>query len=211
MNQLISSNSTNISVNTQRVAALELLAGQLKSHAGTLSFDQHINDPTHTLHGRIMTTETDLQTLTTTLATLSNHVATLGIAPEWQQLTSVTHNGSTSNWVSGSDLLIDGFGAWQPASVCIHSLIDANGDPVYRCELRGQIRSNTGSFAGNTQGLLVIPINLRPKKSQLHVVRAQVGETIGSIHLSSNGAVNVNDINANEGYLHLEGISWTTN
>lgn len=153
----------------------------------------------------------DLGSLRETLNTLVSYA----VAPPWQLLTSVTFAGATTNWVTGSNLVIDGFNSWQPASVIIHSYIDSNGDPVYRCQLRGQIRSslNPAVFAASAN-LLTIPAALRPLKSQFHIVRAQVGaDTIGSIQiLSTNGAVNVIDVDTNvEGHLHLEGIVWYTN
>ena len=65
----------------------------------------------------------DLGSLRETLDTLVSYA----VAPPWQLLTSVSFAGETTNWVTGSNLAIDGFNSWQPASVIIHSYIDSNG------------------------------------------------------------------------------------
>ena len=164
------------------------------------------------MHGRIRTNETDLQSLTSTVNTLSSQLMMFAVLPPFQVLTSVSFGGTTTNWVSGSNLAVDGFGSWQPAAVCIHTYMDENGDPLYKCQLRGQIRSILASGEISTR-LLTIPTALRPLKSQYHICRARTGiDTIASIQIDScNGFVNVNDKNPNvERFVHLEGIEWTT-
>ena len=58
----VNTNASQISTHNQRITALETLATNLKTHAGTASYDMHIADSAHTLHGRIMTNTDTLGT-----------------------------------------------------------------------------------------------------------------------------------------------------
>ena len=59
----ISTNSSTITTHNQRITALEALAQNLKTHAGTVSYDMHIADANHTLHGRIASNDNNIATL----------------------------------------------------------------------------------------------------------------------------------------------------
>lgn len=60
--QQVATNASNITTHNQRITALETLATNLKTHAGTVSYNMHLADAAHTLHGRIMTNEDTLGT-----------------------------------------------------------------------------------------------------------------------------------------------------
>ena len=206
MNQLISSNSTNISVNTQRVAALELLAGQLKTHAGTLSFDQHISDPTHTLHGRIMTNETELETL-------SNHVTSLMAPPIWEPLSALSWTddglpivgGGTNNILRSGCTGNDNF--WQVASLSVKDY----GGGVLHVQMRGHI-----IFPSGTSGTILalqIPTIFRPSKPTQFCVPARGGTNgVVIVQVRDTGPVYVTSIDADpsDTSCFLDTMSWYT-
>jgi hypothetical protein len=58
----VATNASTISTHQQRISALETLATNLKTHAGTVSYQMHLSNTAHTLHGRIMTNEDTLGT-----------------------------------------------------------------------------------------------------------------------------------------------------
>jgi hypothetical protein len=203
MNQLISSNTGLISVNTQRVAALELLAGKLKTHAGTLSFDQHVLDPTHTLHGRIMTNETDVQTIQDLLS-----------PPLWEPLSALSWSDGglqlvgTSNNILRSGCTGSGSNYWQTASIAVKHY----GNQVYHVMLRGNVTLPSSASGGLM--IMSVPTPFRPAKNVYFSCAAQS---------SNNALINVQCLNYGPVYatsidpspddrdLFLDGISWWTN
>ncbi len=212
MNTQVSTNATNISTNVSRLNALETLANNLRTHAGTYSYNVHLTTPTHTLHGRILTNETDITTLTSTVA---DHTTALSaFVPAWTRINAfpvgVTQGGlvvvSNQNLYASGIVDHNAFN-WQLGQIGVRQL----SPTVREVVLRGLIRKSDSSNFSTAQLLLTLPVGYRPAAQRSFVTSCHVGGSPSHrIDVYMDGSVTLQTTGVGT-FVTLGGISFYTN